>query len=369
MYEGQHVYLNSIFMMFYGGATLMAILACVYLLLRRGNAFAPDVTPPLRLRRWTAVFFAVIALSHVWWFLLIKYCFVGAPWMSFLVASGIDTLTVWPLMAIMLINMLQDRRRPLWPITVGMAPVGAIILVSIVRHTNAFISLTTIYFLLLFAIFIIYMIYAVSQYGHWLRDNYADLEHKEVRHSLMVICICLVIHLIYMGSSNGETYEYAIQTFDYVFIGLMLWRVETLQTLDDTTQTANLEGVPALASVTHSTTIPSNIGQLLEQHCEATQLYLRHDIKLDDLCKAIGTNRNYLSHHFSLQNTTYNAYINGLRIQHFVRLYREAVADKRSFTAQQLAQESGFRSYSTFGAAFKQLMGQTVTAWMRETAE
>ena len=66
---------------------------------------------------------------------------------------------------------------------------------------------------------------------------------------------------------------------------------------------------------------------------------------------------------------TYNAYINGLRIQHFVRLYQEAVAADRPFTALQLAQESGFRSYSTFAAAFKQRMGQTVKIWMCNAAK
>lgn len=34
-------------------------------------------------------------------------------------------------------------------------------------------------------------------------------------------------------------------------------------------------------------------------------------------------------------------------------------------SAQQLAYQSGFRSYSTFGAAFKQAMGMTVTEWIR----
>jgi AraC-like DNA-binding protein len=161
-------------------------------------------------------------------------------------------------------------------------------------------------------------------------------------------------------------YEYAIQTFDYLFVIILLWRVETLQELDDTTTEADdLEGITAFASVAYSTNIPSNIGQLLEQYCEATQLYLQHDLKLDDFCRAVGTNRTYLSQHFTQHNTTYNAYINGLRIQHFVRLYREAVATNRSFTAQQLAQESGFRSYSTFAVAFKQRMGQTVMKWMR----
>jgi AraC-like DNA-binding protein len=61
--------------------------------------------------------------------------------------------------------------------------------------------------------------------------------------------------------------------------------------------------------------------------------------------------------------------INNLRIEHFVRLYREAIANSRPFTAQQLAQESGFRSYSTFGTAFKQRMGQNVSSWMHDAAK
>lgn len=65
---------------------------------------------------------------------------------------------------------------------------------------------------------------------------------------------------------------------------------------------------------------------------------------------------------------TYNAYINDLRINHFVNLYREATATHKSVTAQQLANDSGYRSYSTFSLAFKQRMGESVTAWMHEMA-
>ncbi|MBP3842011.1 MAG: hypothetical protein J6E29_00050 [Prevotella sp.] len=31
-----------------------------------------------------------------------------------------------------------------------------------------------------------------------------------------------------------------------------------------------------------------------------------------------------------------------------------------------MARESGYRSYSTFGLAFKKRMGQSVSAWMSE---
>ena len=47
----------------------MPFFAALYLLLRRGNAFAPEIMPPLRLCRWAASVFAVAALGHVWWVL------------------------------------------------------------------------------------------------------------------------------------------------------------------------------------------------------------------------------------------------------------------------------------------------------------
>jgi hypothetical protein len=51
-----------LFILYATGATTAAI-ACLYLLLRRGNAFAPDVVSPVRLRRWTAAFFAALAMG------------------------------------------------------------------------------------------------------------------------------------------------------------------------------------------------------------------------------------------------------------------------------------------------------------------
>ena len=53
----------------------------------------------------------------------------------------------------------------------------------------------------------------------------------------------------------------------------------------------------------------------------------------------------------------------------FVLLYQEALADGREITAQQLASESGYRSYSTFSSTFKQIMGTTVTEWMRSAGK
>ena len=369
MYDQQLVFSDSFYMMVYGGSMIFALIACVYMLFRRSNAIAPEVTPPLRLRRWVAVFFGIMLMSHISWYILVKYGHhFGDYLLCIIVAAALDCMVLIPLIMGMLQAMLQDRRRPLWPFILASLPVAALFAATAYRHDIVLLPWLQGYFMLMTVVMFIYMAFAVRQYSLWLRNNYADLENKEVWQSFMVLAICLLVLSFYVYSSSGMTYEYAVQVFDYLFIAILLWRVETLQTLennDDITQTTDVEMVTALHTSAPQTAIPGNIGLLLEQYCEGGQLYLRQDISLSELSKAIGTNRYYLSLYFTRQNTTYNAYINGLRIQHFVRLYQETVAANRPFTAQQLAQESGFRSYSTFATAFKQRMGKTVTMWMR----
>jgi AraC-like DNA-binding protein len=61
---------------------------------------------------------------------------------------------------------------------------------------------------------------------------------------------------------------------------------------------------------------------------------------------------------------TYNTYINRLRIEHFTHLYLETKDSLRPPMAKTLAIECGFRSYYTFGTAFKKYKGVTVTKWI-----
>jgi AraC-like DNA-binding protein len=214
-----------------------------------------------------------------------------------------------------------------------------------------------VYFLLVCFGLITYMVRAIRHYGRWLRDNYADLEHKEVWQGFVVLAIYLLVYAVYLLDVGEQIYEYAMEVIVIVLICYLLWRVETLSDLSisegTTKNVSTLVGLPA-----------KNIGLLLKQHCEEQQLYLQYNISLPQLAQTIGTNRLYLSQHFSSHGMTYNAYINGLRIQHFIKLYHEAVATHQPMSVRQMAHQSGFRSYSTFNAAFKQSMGMTATEWM-----
>ena len=76
------------------------------------------------------------------------------------------------------------------------------------------------------------------------------------------------------------------------------------------------------------------------------------------MARAVESNRTYLSAYFVQRGTTYNDYINDLRLRHFEQLYRQALQrGGEPPKAKDLSVESGFSSYSTFGAAFKKLRG------------
>ncbi len=362
---------DTLYVMLYAGAATMAMLSACYLLLRRGNAFVAEITPPLHLRRCTAAFFASLALNHVWYMPLFFLQSSREARMVDLVGGLLDCMTIFPLALIVLLAMLQDRHRPLWPVFALMTPIVVEAALGVATGSYALMTVEYVYCLVMCVGLTIYMVRALRQYGHWLRNNYADLEHKEVWQSFMVLAIMLLVFGIYAFTIKGPVYQYAMQAILFVLIGYLLWRVETLSDLSLHLATGEAETDDGKSAAAEdkglSQATLESIGQLLQQYCIDTQLYLQHDLTISQLAKAVGTNRNYLSQYFAGQGIAYNAYINNLRINRFMRLYREAVAAQRPFTAQQLASESGYRSYSTFSIAFKQRMGQTVTAWMRDT--
>ena len=384
MYE--QILEDAIFVMLYAVVTVLAALGCVYLLFRRGNAFAADVTPPLRLRRWAAAFLAVIALGHVWYWPAMAFSSSEAVERWMLIGGLLDCLLTIPVALVVMLCMLQDKRRPLWPVWLAMVPLVIMMGVNIANCSDALLPWMQGYFLLAVIGFTVYMVREVRQYGRWLRDNYADLEHKEVWQSLLVLAVIMFLFVYYVTGYGSITYEYIIQVSGLLLIGHLLWRVETLQDLnlpissenivvanatpiDDSDAMDTMIATEEPEEADTSLSVRNNIGPLLKLHCEEPQLYLQYDLTLTQLATQIGVNRSYLSKHFALQGMTYNTYINDLRIRHFVSLCQERAAAHQPLSVRQLSLDSGFRSYSTFNGAFKQVMHTTATEWLRLLAE
>ena len=223
-----------IFMMLYGGVTILAVAACLYLLLRRGNAFLGEEIKSSRvLRRWTASLLAAMAASHVWWYVIGIYWLADDRLVRNITAILLDHATLVPLAMAVLLGLLQDSRRPLWPWLVAQSPVVVFAVVGIV-HRSTFFGYEMVHYwqLAVIAVFVTYYIYALRQYNRWLLNNYADLERKEVWQSLVFVLVLLVVYMVYTSNAGELIREYLSQLISIVIIAFLLWRVETLQELE-----------------------------------------------------------------------------------------------------------------------------------------
>ena len=368
--------LSILYLLLHGAGTAVCIVLFLYLLLCRGKAIAPDITPPARLRRWAAALFGIMAMTHIWWILFYTYSDDTSSLIYGLLVAA-DCMALPPVFVGTLLTMLQDRRRPIWPIIVVMVPCAVIAVLQIALPSIDLTTLNKIYGLILFVAFIIYMVIAVRQYGRWLRDNYADLEHKEVWLSLMLF-IGLILLLMSYEYADNYVMSTIAHLLGFPLAGLLLWHVETLKDLSIESHAPASELPSKACPSEHPVMVPceaknpspkdkaSHIGQLLAKHCEETQLYLQTDLTLSQLSVVVGVNRYYLSQYFTSQDTSYYEYIHDLRVDYFIARYRELAAAQKPIVAQQLAQESGYHSYSTFSTAFKRRMDKSVSAWMRE---
>ena len=367
---GQTPVQSILFFTLFGVTGVVPLLAALYLLLCPVNAIAPGTTPPVRLRRWAAAFFTFSALTHLWWLLFFIYS-NNLDSLGYQLIVLIDSILLLTTIAGTMLSMLQDRRRPLWPVLAAMLPFVAFFGLYYTFPSDKLELIIKSYLMLLSIAFAVYMVLAIRRYDRWLNDNYADLEHKRVWLNQVVAFLCILVFVLYEVAADMDLII-CLHLASLVLIFLLLWRVETLPQLDAApAESAYVpETMPVMPTQPEQPSVdPISIDvdqmeQLLKEHCEATRLYLEKDLTLQTLAQAVGTNRSYLSQYFSRKGITYNIYINSLRINLFISRCRELAAAGQDIPIQQLALECGFGSYRTFSRAFLQRTGQSVTAWM-----
>ena len=94
---------------------------------------------------------------------------------------------------------------------------------------------------------------------------------------------------------------------------------------------------------------------------EEKQLYKVHGLQVADLAKELGTNTTYISACINKETrASFNDLVNGCRIRHALDL----LAGNPGMPVTQVADLSGFSSYSSFLRSFRQFTGKTPTEYL-----
>jgi len=171
----------------------------------------------------------------------------------------------------------------------------------------------------------------------------------------------IIINLL-PGSSELTSNIHRVFLFIYVnFIGINAVRQVPIYSKEEEAETEAETGTVTTESKELSKKQQATIDQLqhrFEQLIRAEQLYLDQDLTIFKLAKLMDSNTNYLS---ILINSRYQMnfanYINQQRIEYA----KKALLDKENqdLTIEAIGNSAGFKSKSSFNAAFKKFEGTT----------
>lgn len=112
-----------------------------------------------------------------------------------------------------------------------------------------------------------------------------------------------------------------------------------------------------------NTTLPG-VEKKLEQLMQNDKIFLNSNISLSELSTLLGTNTSYLSQYLNeYLNTNFNDFINAERVNEACRIMTHEGESNKSL--DQIAEEVGFNSRSTFYSAFKKFTGITPAYFLK----
>lgn len=205
---------------------------------------------------------------------------------------------------------------------------------------NCYVAFLVVYALSILAI----AFYKAQKYIRYIRNNYSNIDEIDISWLKYVFFFFIVGQLSWLFTSlEGKA---LVDTIYYVTT-IAMWQLALHYSL-------NLKPITIVAepvSDSRSYNFADTINEVMEQQ----ELYLNYDLTINDLAKAIGTNRTYLSQYFNtVKHTTFYDYINQLRI---TKKSIPLMQQHPEYTLEYVAAKSGFKSISTFRRAFLKLTG------------
>jgi len=275
----------------------------------------------------------------------------------------IDTLLV-PICSFFVLELVSPKWFNYKKAIYILLPFMAMTVTYIFYPTQWYYAAFLIYTIIFSIIILLVVGFAATRYNKYILKNYSYNENMNVKWIFLISILLFIILMFWTVTSYSITW---LGDCVYYISSVILWIIIMDKTNKHTNVfiTNNL-AINRLLKVDIEECSEKQMlieesfhfEELLKEAFEQKQLHLNPKLTINDVARSIGTNRTYLSSYLNNElKITFYDFINSIRIE---RKAKQLLKEKNiNLTIDEIAQQSGFNSLSTFRRAFIKHTGKT----------
>lgn len=196
----------------------------------------------------------------------------------------------------------------------------------------------------------VYGLFQLVRFEKSIQNTYSDLENRSTRPiQLLLVCfvvtsiLSVVFDVIGKKAFLNDTLLIAVPSILFSVMLFLVFLIGNKYTFSFQKMEDEIsdEGIDDAESIDDH----ANLGLALRVLMDEQQLYLKHDLKLPDLAREVGTCRTYLSSYLNNEiQMSFSDYINSQRIK-YARELRNRCPE---MSEEEVADQSGFSSLITY---------------------
>ncbi|MFL1895590.1 helix-turn-helix domain-containing protein [Aquimarina sp. 2-A2] len=187
---------------------------------------------------------------------------------------------------------------------------------------------------------------------------YAKTRFKSMLWLGIFCALCIVFNILAYIKLNYLNNEYLTLIFDIMYLTLMYYI--TIASLVQ----INIINTTKINTTQENTCNLRKIYAIVKRHMEVDKAYLDPNLNLSKISRSVALPQRNISKAINaIENKNLNSFINSYRIEEFKKLLRSNTHQKYSISA--IADEVGFNSRASFYKNFKDIVGESPTAYVK----
>ena len=209
----------------------------------------------------------------------------------------------------------------------------------------------------------------ITAYNRVIENNYADTEDKTLSRIKTLLTLFLIASVVSFACNIigrlSFVYSMWLLAIPSVFFSTLILLIGHIG-LQQRFYIQNIEEED-LEPITPVSQLPNLKEEMLRERIfqvvEEEKLYLKYNLKINDLAQLLSTNRNYIYQAINVgMGISFSEYINQKRIEYA----KKAIEENPKALLSEVATKSGFSSVSTFYRNFRQIEGYSPSDFQQQ---